>query len=100
MQLLRRVFAWSCLVGFAGCLVLSAASGIPQSKISLVGSGSNVPINLYTAWTDEFNKKNAGIQVRYLSMSTMEGIRQISEGSGDFAAGEIPLSQEQMRSGK
>ena len=100
MQSLRMVFVWSCLLAMAGCLLLFAASDAAQSKISLVGSGSNVPINLYSAWTDEFNKKNASIQVRYLSMSTMEGIRQISEGSGDFAAGEIPLSQQQMHGGK
>ena len=84
----------------AACCLLVATSGLAQNKISLVGSGSNVPINLYTAWTDEFNKKHPGIQVRYLSMSTMEGIHQISEGSGDFAAGEVPLSSEQMHGGK
>lgn len=71
-----------------------------QNRVSIVGSGSNVPSHLYAAWIDEFNKKNANIQVRYLSMSTVEGIRQISEGSGDFAAGEIPLIQEQMHGPK
>jgi phosphate transport system substrate-binding protein len=71
-----------------------------QNTISIVGSGSNVPTPLYSVWTDEFNKKDSKIQVRYLSMSTMEGIRQISSGSGDFAAGEVPLTHEQMQSGK
>jgi phosphate transport system substrate-binding protein len=71
-----------------------------QSTVSIVGSGSNVPTPLYSVWTDEFNKKDSKIQVRYLSMSTVEGIRQISGGSGDFAAGEIPLTHEQMQSGK
>lgn len=100
MKSLQRTCALLCLVALACCLFLFAAPNVTQSKISLVGSGSNVPINLYTAWTDEFNKKNTSIQVRYLSMSTMEGIRQISEGSGDFAAGEVPLSHEQMHGGK
>jgi len=71
-----------------------------QGAISLVGSGSNVPTPLYSVWTDEFNKKDSKTQVRYLSMSTMEGIKQISSGSGDFAAGEVPLTHEQMQSGK
>ncbi len=71
-----------------------------QSSVSIVGSGSNVPTPLYSVWTDEFNKKDSKIQVRYLSMSTMDGIRQISGGSGDFAAGEIPLTHEQMQGGK
>src|ERR1700758_500429 len=94
-----KAFAWWCVVAVACCLFLATA-GFAQNKVSLVGSGSNVPINLYNAWTDEFNKNNATIQVRYLSMSTMEGIRQISEGSGDFAAGEVPLNQEQMHGSK
>lgn len=89
------------------CVVLAACSLSPlvprtvaQTRIAIVGSGSNVPINLYTAWTEEFNKKNPGINVRYLSMSTVEGIRQITEGSGDFAAGEVPLTDEQMHGSK
>ena len=93
-----QAFARSLLS--AACCLLVAAPGLAQNKISLVGSGSNVPINLYTAWTEEFNKRNPNIQVRYLSMSTMEGIHQISEGSGDFAAGEVPLSVDQMHAGK
>jgi ABC-type phosphate transport system substrate-binding protein len=93
-----QAFARSLLT--AACCLLVAAPGLAQNKISLVGSGSNVPINLYTAWTEEFNKKNSSIQVRYLSMSIMEGIHQISEGSGDFAAGEVPLTQEQRHGGK
>jgi phosphate transport system substrate-binding protein len=71
-----------------------------QGGVSIVGSGSNVPTPLYSVWTDEFNKKDSKAQVRYLSMSTLEGIRQISAGSGDFAAGEIPLTHEQLENGK
>lgn len=95
---LHRAFALCCAV-LAVTLWLSPS--VPaQSAVSIVGSGSNVPTPLYAVWTDEFNRKGSKIQVRYLSMSTMEGIRQISGGSGDFAAGEVPLTHEQMQSGK
>lgn len=87
------------LLGTCGFYLLVPPS-LAQNRIALVGSGSNVPINLYTAWTDEFNKKNNAVSVRYLSMSTVEGIQQITEGSGDFAAGEIPLTDEQMNGPK
>jgi phosphate transport system substrate-binding protein len=97
MNLKRAVFL--CGVVLAATICVSPLMQ-GQSTISIVGSGSNVPTPLYSVWTDEFNKKNSKIQVRYLSMSTMEGIRQISSGSGDFAAGEIPLTREQMESGK
>ena len=94
----RGAFASWCAV-LAGALCFSQPAQA-QSTISIVGSGSNVPTPLYSVWTDEFNKKDSKIQVRYLSMSTVEGIKQISSGSGDFAAGEIPLTTEQMQSGK
>lgn len=93
-----RNFAVCCAVFVATVWLLPPAQA--QSTVSIVGSGSNVPSPLYSVWTDEFNKKDPQIQVRYLSMSTMEGIRQISSGSGDFAAGEVPLTAEQMQTAK
>ena len=93
-----RYFAACCAVFAATVWSLPPAQA--QSAVSLVGSGSNVPTPLYSVWTDEFNRKDSHIQVRYLSMSTVEGIHQISTGSGDFAAGEIPLTPEQLQSAK
>jgi len=84
----------------AGLLFLLASPAGAQEKISLVGSGSNVPSALYGAWSQQFNGKSATVQVRYLSMSTMDGIQNVSKGTGDFAAGEIPLSDEQMHGSK
>jgi phosphate transport system substrate-binding protein len=89
-----------CAVTLGGHPILRAASVGSGDKISLVGSGSNVPSRLYAAWTDQYNKQDSTIQVRYLSMSTLEGIHQIAGGSGDFAAGEVPLTAEQMRGEK
>jgi phosphate transport system substrate-binding protein len=89
-----RLLAAVCFL----CLLVSPAGA--QEKISLVGSGSNVPSSLYGAWAEQFNGKNPAVQVRYLSMSTMDGIQNVSKGTGDFAAGEIPLSEEQMHGGK
>jgi phosphate transport system substrate-binding protein len=88
-------------LGAVVCLVfLAAFAARSQNTLALVGSGSNVPSPLYAVWTEEFNKKNSGVSVRYLSRSTVEGIESLSRGSGDFAAGEIPLSEQQMHGGK
>jgi len=77
--------------------VLPAAA---QEKIALVGSGSNVPSPLYAVWSEAFNKSSAAVSVRYVSMSTVEGIQNVSKGTGDFAGGEIPLNEEQMHGGQ
>jgi phosphate transport system substrate-binding protein len=88
------------LVAAVCFLLLWAGPARAQDKISLVGSGSNVPSPLYAVYSDAFNQKNANVQVRYLSMSTMDGIANVSKGTGDFAAGEVPLTDEQMHGGK
>src|SRR5438552_16349372 len=77
------------------CLTLAAAIGwcprlgLAQETISLVGTGSSVPAPLYTKWAAEYNKRSPKIQMRYLPLGTGEGIKQISHGNGDFAAGEM-----------
>jgi len=71
-----------------------------QQTISLVGSGSSVPNPLYSAWAEQYKKLNPGVQVRYLQLGASEGVRQISQGVGDFAAGEIPLTETQMHKGE
>jgi phosphate transport system substrate-binding protein len=89
-----RLIAAACFLLVLSCVVRA------QDKISLVGSGSNVPSPLYAVWSDAFNQKSTSAQVRYLSMSTLEGIANVGKGTGDFAAGEVPLSDEQMHGSK
>jgi phosphate transport system substrate-binding protein len=78
---------------------IAATPGAGQDKIVLVGSGSNVPLYLYEAWTREFDQANVAVQVRYLPLGTGESIKQISHGVGDFGDGEVPLSDEEMHGG-
>jgi phosphate transport system substrate-binding protein len=79
--------ALAIFVGF--CCSMAFA----QDALILVGSGSSVPAPLYAKWAEQFNKREPGVQLRYLPIGASEGIKQISHGSGDFGAGEVPLSQ-------
>jgi phosphate transport system substrate-binding protein len=72
---------------------------LAQETVALVGTGSSVPAPLYAKWAEEYNKRNPKMQVRYLPLGTSEGIKQISHGSGDFAAGEVPLSAKERAEG-
>jgi phosphate transport system substrate-binding protein len=81
-------------------LIFSAFAAKSQNIIALVGSGSNLPTPLYSHWVEEYNKLSPGVQVRYLSTGTVKGIEDISRGVGDFAAGEVPMSDEQLKSVK
>jgi phosphate transport system substrate-binding protein len=70
-----------------------------QDTLVLVGSGSTVPGPLFSRWTTDFGKRNPKIQMRYLPVGTSEGIKQISRGAGDFAAGEAQLTEKDRKEG-
>jgi phosphate transport system substrate-binding protein len=88
---------WPALVLLIICFALVVNS---QNIIALVGSGSNLPTPLYSHWVEEYNKLSPAVQVRYLSTGTVKGIEDISRGVGDFAAGEVPMSDEQLKAAK
>jgi phosphate transport system substrate-binding protein len=63
-----------------------------QNVLVLVGEGSSIPSPLYSRWTREYGKRNPHIQMTYVILGTGEGITEISNGTGDFGAGEAPLT--------
>jgi len=79
-------------------LGLCGALAKAQERLVLVGSGSTVPAPLYNRWTQEY-KHNPNLQMRYLPVGTSEGIKQISHGAGDFAAGEAQLTEKERKEG-
>jgi phosphate transport system substrate-binding protein len=80
-------------------LGLHGAPGRAQNAVVLVGSGSTVPAPLYNRLAQEYSKRNPDIQMHYLPVGTGEGIKQISHGVGDFAAGEAQLSDKERKDG-
>ncbi len=70
-----------------------------QEGVVLVGVGSSVPPPLYNKWAQEYNKRNPGIQMKYVPMGTSEGIKQVAHGSGDFGAGEAQLTGAERKEG-
>ncbi|HMD15318.1 MAG TPA: phosphate ABC transporter substrate-binding protein PstS [Terriglobales bacterium] len=80
-------------------LGLSGAPAQAQNTLVLVGSGSSVPTPLYGRWAQEYGKRNPSLQMRYLTVGTSEGIKQISHGAGDFAAGEAQLTDKERKEG-
>ena len=79
-------------------LGLCGALAKAQERLVLVGSGSTVPAPLFSRWTQEY-KRNPNLQMRYLPVGTSEGIKQISHGAGDFAAGEAQLTEKERKEG-
>ena len=87
---------WLTLVFVIG---LRHPLGFAQEAVVLVGSGSSVPAPLYNKWAQEYNKRNPGIQMKYVPMGASEGIKLVSHGSGDFGAGEAQLTAAERKEG-
>jgi phosphate transport system substrate-binding protein len=94
----RRLLSHIWLLSFLA-LVLGSTPAKAQSAVVLVGSGSTVPAPLYNRWAQEYDKRNPNMQMRYLPVGTSEGIKQISHGAGDFAAGEAQLTDKERKEG-
>jgi phosphate transport system substrate-binding protein len=86
------------LIILTGCLCVAGFAAEPQGVV-LVGAGSSVPLPLYRKWADLYNENNKTVQLQYLPLGTVEGIAQITHGTSDFGAGEIPLTPEERRLG-
>jgi len=79
-------------------LVFSLTASMPaQTAVSLVGCGSVIPSPLYAVWAEAYSGRNPHVQIRYLPLGSGEGIKQITAGSADFGAGEIPISDKEMK---
>jgi phosphate transport system substrate-binding protein len=95
---IARGSLYVCLLSLL-TLGLQSAPAQAQSATILVGSGSTVPAPLYGRWAQEYDRRNPSIQMRYLPVGTSEGIKQISHGVGDFAAGEAQLTSKEQKEG-
>src|SRR5882672_9321870 len=78
-------------------LVLSlglAATG--QAATQLSAAGATFPAPIYQKWFGEFAKLPGAAQINYQSIGSGGGIRQLTEGTVDFGASDMPMTDEQI----
>ncbi|MBR8827602.1 MAG: phosphate ABC transporter substrate-binding protein PstS [Gomphosphaeria aponina SAG 52.96 = DSM 107014] len=74
--------------------------GAPQasgSRVSITGAGATFPAPLYQRWFFEYNRDvNPNVQISYQSVGSGAGIEQFTQGTVDFGASDIAMSDEQI----
>ena len=95
----RRTGNWLKVLSIILIGSLCPALFAAEQGVMLVGAGSSVPLPLYLKWADLYNQNNRTVQLQYVAMGTIEGIAQITHGTSDFGAGEVPLTAEERRLG-
>jgi phosphate transport system substrate-binding protein len=75
--------------------VLLALPVVAQTTLN--GAGATFPNPMYSKWFSEYHKVHSDVQVNYQPIGSGGGIRQVTEGTVDFGASDMPMSDEQLK---
>ena len=72
---------------------LIAATAAAQS---INAAGATFPAPIYQKWFNDYSKVKPGTQVNYQAIGSGGGIRQLTEGTVDFGASDMPMTDNQL----
>src|ERR1039458_2877283 len=81
-------------LALAGLLLGSATVAMAQQKIN--GAGATFPAAIYQRWFEEFHKLHSNIEINYQSIGSGGGIAQLTGGTVDFGASDMPMTDDQL----
>lgn len=78
-------------------LMLCAFAVLPATaQTTLNGAGATFPYPMYSKWFSEYHKLHSDVQINYQSIGSGGGIRQTTEGTVDFGASDMPMTDAQL----
>jgi len=88
---MKRTSLW---LGALGALAILLT--VAEAKVLINAAGATFPYPIYGKWFDEFTKVDPDAQINYQSIGSGGGIRQFTEGTVDFGASDMPMTDEQI----
>jgi phosphate transport system substrate-binding protein len=67
---------------------------VAEAKVLINAAGATFPYPVYGKWFEEFAKIDTNVQINYQSIGSGAGIRQLIEGTVDFGASDMPVTDE------
>jgi phosphate ABC transporter phosphate-binding protein len=79
-----------------------SASHVTDSirEMTLNGAGATFPAPLYQKWFESFQQRHPNAHINYGAVGSEAGLRLLMDGKVDFAASDVPLSDERMSQSK
>src|ERR1700689_2369938 len=84
---MRRLFG----IGLAAIPVVCAVTTV-AAEISINATGASFPATIYQQWFNEFKEA----KINYQALGSGAGIQQLTQGTVDFGASDMPMKDEQM----
>ncbi len=83
-----------------GIAALGGICAVPASAQSINAAGATFPAPIYQKWFGEYKTAHPTIQINYQPIGSGGGIRQLQEGTVDFGASDMPMTDEQKTATK
>jgi phosphate transport system substrate-binding protein len=83
------------LLGLTVLPALCAVAAIGAETIN--GAGATFPNPIYQQWFSSYKMAHPEVSINYQSLGSGAGIRQLTEGTVDFGASDMPMTDEQMK---
>jgi phosphate transport system substrate-binding protein len=64
--------------------------------VELTGAGATFPYPIYSRWIAAYGAQT-GVRINYQSIGSGGGIRQLTAGTVDFGATDVPMTEEELR---
>ena len=79
------------------CVIL-AMPAVGQTTLN--GAGATFPYPIYSKWFSEYHKAHSDVEINYQSIGSGGGIRQVTAGTVDFGASDMPMTDKQLQEAK
>ncbi|MCC6243096.1 MAG: phosphate ABC transporter substrate-binding protein PstS [Gemmatimonadaceae bacterium] len=73
----------------------SVQGGVRGVRVDLTGAGATFPYPLYSRWFNDYAQRT-NVRINYQSIGSGAGIRQLSEGTVDFGATDVPMTDAEL----
>jgi phosphate transport system substrate-binding protein len=83
----------------AGTLLPLLFAGAASAAETINAAGATFPAPIYQKWFEEYKAKT-GVQVNYQALGSSTGVKQLTEGTVDFGASDVPMTDDQIKACK
>ena len=83
---------------FVALFVVALSAAHAQQTVT--GAGATFPAPIYSKWFTQYSAAHPGVQVNYQPIGSGGGIQQVTNGTVDFGASDMPMKDEQLAGAK
>ena len=77
-------------------VILAMAFPAAYAAETINAAGATFPAPIYQKWFQEYRASHGDVQINYQSIGSGGGIRQLTAGTVDFGASDMPMTDEQI----